>query len=464
MTDPGPRDPESVAVPSPADGLAFPPLGIPPDPGPLGRAGSAPAQSRTPGPRQLPPPRPLPARPPRQARRGASSARRLALLVTLLAIVGAGLTIAARDGLADWRLATGRSAEQVATARPGQPPTPIAALAVLSRDGDASGVREAAPAGGAAWERRLRQLTTDGCCAGSWWSSDSASLRYVDRPDGSPQSVVYVLPIWPPGSLAAVFDGAPAPTDGEPRFSARPEGRASVVSDAATGREWAVDTGGNPTLVAPDGSALVWYAAKGGRSDVDGYNGFFTAAVDGAEPRSIGGLWGGSVLRFLPDSSHVLALGREAEDSAVYSLQRIAVANGATELIASGLWLSDVALSNEGSWVAYMVSLDREHPAANGIWVAPTTSGGGQPVKLELPGAYRWRDDNRLVYIPQLPGAAGHALLQLDARQGRSTVLLDPASLAIHVAGNDWSVSPDGRHLAFRAEEDRCLWLLELPE
>ncbi len=25
-------------------------------------------------------------------------------------------------------------------------------------------------------------------------------------------------------------------------------------------------------------------------------------------------------------------------------------------------------------------------------------------------------------------------------------------------------ISPDGRHLAFRAEEDRCLWLLELPE
>lgn len=381
-----------------------------------------------------------------------------------MAIVGAGLTIAARDGLATWRGALGRNVEPVATSTPGQAPTPIAALALLPHDGDASIAPDLAPPGAGSWERRLRQLTTDACCAGSWWSPDSASLRYVDRPDGSPQAVIYNLPIWPPGALPEVLDSTSASVGGEPRYSARPEGQASVVTDATTGQEWTVDTGGNPSLVAPDGSAMVWYAAEGGRRDVDAYNAFHAASVDGSAARAIGGMWGGSILRFLPDSRQVLALGRESENSAVYSLRRVAVDDGTTEVIASGLWLSDVALSTEGSWVAYMISLDREHPAANGVWVAPTTQGRGEPVKLELPGAYRWRDDNRLVYIPQLPGAIGHALLQMDARQGSSTVLLDPNSLAIHVAGNDWSVSPDGRHLAFRAEEDRSLWLLELPE
>lgn len=463
MPSPGPHDPELPPGPLPlTDGLAFPPAGEAPDPGPLARAAAG-RQLASPV-VMLPPPARLPTEHRSPARRRASSARRLALMIASLAIVGAGLTIAAREAAVNWRRPGDFLAAGIPTETYGPPPTPMAALTLKQFETTTDGAAVGATGGRAAWELRLRQLTFDGCCVGSWWSADSKSLRFVDRPEGSSQTAMYALPIWPPGELPVVFDGALAASEGEPRFSARPEGDISIVTDKETGLEWPVGTGGNPTLVAPDGGALAWYAATGGRSDVDGFNSFFASALDGTQERSMGGMWGGSLLRFMPDSEHVLALGRQVEGSAVYSLQRIALADGVAEEIAAGSWLSDVALSPGASWVAYMVSLDREQADANGIWLAPTEPKRGPPRKLELPGAYRWRDDNRLVYIPLLPGAPAHAVLQFDALLGKSSVLLDPADLPIRVAGNDWSVSPDGRHLAFRAEEDRCIWLLALPE
>lgn len=463
MTGPGQRDPEpQFDRPRSNDGLAFPPAGDAPDPGPLARGGNVRSSLRAAGP--LPPAGQLQTVSRRPTRRKASGARQLALLITVLAVAGAGLTIAARESAGGWRSPGDTGADVLPTVTSGPPPTPLVAHALDRLDH----VADASAIGGAntpvRWELRLRQLTFDGCCVGSWWSSDSKSLRFVDRPADGDDTALYVLPIWPPGQLPEVFDGGLSATEGEPRFSARPEGDFSVVADRVTGLEWPVQTGGNPTLVAPDGSTIAWYGATGGRSDIDGFTSFHVSAVDGSGERSLDGMWGGSLLRYLPDSAHVLALGRQDEGNADYSLRRIAVADGATEEIASGPWLSDVALSPGGSWVAFMISLDRDHPEANGIWVAPMGAGRGEPRKLELPGAYRWRDDDRLVYIPMLPGAPAHAVLQFDALLGRSSILLDPSDLPIRVAGNDWSISPDGNHLAFLAEADRCIWLLDLAE
>lgn len=470
MPGPGPRIPEEGRQPAPPEELAFPPVGRP-DPGPLARP------ERRPAPRlpdlPLPPPvqeRPAPRRrsAPEAAavgspRRPAPSTNRgLALLVLLLALVGAGLAMAQEPRA--WRLgglpwAATRAPQ--ATRHPGPPPSavPVEALSALAR------AQVDAPL---AWNQRLRQLTFEPCCAGAWWAADSASLYFIDRPEGQVEATLYRQPIWPPGALpeaadAALLPGGPGQED-QPRFAARPEGEVSIVQDLSSGSEWQLPTGGNPTLVAPDGSHAAWYTGNGGRAEVDGFNRFTIARIDGSEQRELGGLWGGSLVRFLADSRHLLALGRPVADQARYVLQRIDVSTGEVATVAEGMWLSEVALSPGGLWVAYLVSLDRAAPGANGVWVAPTEPGLAAPRKLELHGAYRWRDDQRLLYVPQLPGAAGHALLEFDVRQGASRVLVDPEHLALRIADNDWSVSPDGKRLAFRSEDDRTLWLLDLPE
>ena len=83
--------------------------------------------------------------------------------------------------------------------------------------------------------------------------------------------------------------------------------------------------------------------------------------------------------------------------------------------------------------------------------------------KLELHGAYRWRDGSRLVYIPMLPGAASHVLVEYDAKSFSSNLLFQAEDMPIRIANNDWSISPDGSKLAFLSQDDRNLWLIELP-
>jgi hypothetical protein len=129
-----------------------------------------------------------------------------------------------------------------------------------------------------------------------------------------------------------------------------------------------------------------------------------------------------------------------------------------------GRWLGQVSVSPDGGWLAYMVSLDRDQLDANGIWVAPTTPGLAAPRKLEAYGAYRWRDESRLVYVPMMPGAAQHALIEFDVHRGASTLLFDPASMPIRIASNDWSIAPDGGTMAFVSADDRNIWVLSLPD
>jgi len=316
-----------------------------------------------------------------------------------------------------------------------------------------------AAAGQAAGLGAIRQLTFDGCCPGAWWAADGEALHFVDRPDG--RLGIYGVPLWPPGAPAQIVDTEVAARAGGLRFRIRPAGGHSVVKDVETGLEWPLPTGGNPAHLAPDGSRVVWWESQGGRAQVDSLGRIFASGIDGQDPREIGGLWDAEVIGFLPGSTHALALGRPVRDDPTYLLVAIDTRSGAMREVARGLWLSDVILAPGGAWVVYMVSLDRQSPDANGVWVAPTDPAQGAPRKLDAFGAYRWRDGGRLLLVPMAPGTA-HAVWQYDAASGARTLLVDPAVVPIRIANNDWSVSPDGSKLAFVAEEDRNIWVVEL--
>lgn len=307
----------------------------------------------------------------------------------------------------------------------------------------------------------IRQLTFDGCCPGAWWAADSASIQFIDRPEG--RLGIYAVPLWPPGSLPQMVDTALALRTGDTRFLVRPEQDQSMVKDVQTGAEWSLPTGGHPVRLSRDGSRAVWWEAPGGRAQVDALGRIYGSNIDGSDAQPIGGLWDADVVAFLPDNLNVLVSGRAERDSPVYLLATIDSRTGAMRELARGHWLSDVLLAPGGAWAAYLVSLDRGDPEANGVWVVPTEPGKAAPVKLPAFGAYRWRDDHRLVYVPMDPGARSHALWQLDMSTGEAIRLLDPDAVPIRIAGNDWSIAPDGRTLAFVSEDDRNIWAVELP-
>jgi hypothetical protein len=306
-----------------------------------------------------------------------------------------------------------------------------------------------------------RQVTLDGCCTAAWWSPDSLSLHYLDRPPGSPAAAIFAVPIWPPGSLPAVADANAIPRDPAHRFSVRPEGDHGLVHDALTGQEWPLPTGGSPARVSPDGTRVVWWNSPGG---LEGEGVLVTiqgAGIDGSGARELASLWSADVVSFLPDSRRVLVVGRPMRDLPLYTLATLDLESGQLWQLARASWLSNAALSPAGNWVVFMVSLDRQQPEANGIWLV-STSGGG-PQKLGLVGAYRWRDDRRLVFVPLEPGAASHSLWELDVTTGATRRLFDPAEVPLRIAGNDWSISPDGHTLAYVNEQDRNLWVVDLP-
>jgi hypothetical protein len=154
-------------------------------------------------------------------------------------------------------------------------------------------------------------------------------------------------------------------------------------------------------------------------------------------------------------------VGRSARNRPLYVLATLHTETGELEQLAVGNWLSEATLSTDGSHVAYMVSLDCETPDSNGVWIVSTD--GGEPRKLDVVGAYRWRDGRRLVYIPMEPGTAYHTVKELDVVTGEHRTLISPTTVPIRVASNDWSVAPDGGTMAFLSEDDRNIWVIDLP-
>ncbi len=307
----------------------------------------------------------------------------------------------------------------------------------------------------------IRQLTFDGCCPGAWWAADSAAIHFIDRP--GEQLGVYAVPLWPPGGLPQIVDTELALRAGGTRLLVKPAEDHSIVRDVQTGQEWPLPTGGNPVRLAADGSRAVWWEEPGGRAQIDGLSRIYGSTIDGSDAQPIGGLWDADVVAFLPDNLNVLVSGRPERDAPTYLLATVDSRTGAMRELARGMWLSDVLLAPGGAWAAYLVSLDRANPEANGVWVAPTEPGRAAPQKLPAFGAYRWRDEHRLVFVPMEPGAASHSLWQLDVATGEVARLFDPAALPIRIAGNDWSISPDGQTLAFVSEDDRNIWAVALP-
>ncbi|MFC1975174.1 TolB family protein, partial [Chloroflexota bacterium] len=125
--------------------------------------------------------------------------------------------------------------------------------------------------------------------------------------------------------------------------------------------------------------------------------------------------------------------------------------------------LRGTRISPGGRWIAYFLTFSDE-PGDNGVWVV--NSEGTERHKLDVPGfgAYRWRDDDSLLYIPMRPSAEeSMQLWAVDAATGQSRPLTDPASLPFSVANGDWEISPDGRQVIFVNSIDHNIWLMTLP-
>lgn len=122
-----------------------------------------------------------------------------------------------------------------------------------------------------------------------------------------------------------------------------------------------------------------------------------------------------------------------------------------------------MAFSPDKRYLVYYVTFEAE-TEKNGMWLLDLQASKPEPQKLPFFGTYRWRDNQRLVYIPFDPQATEHSFYEYDVRTGKTRPLF-PGGTGLVIANNDWRVSSDGSKIALLAAKGTTLdgiWVLDL--
>ena len=304
----------------------------------------------------------------------------------------------------------------------------------------------------------LIQLTTGGCCVQPSWSPDGREVWYLDRPNDASPSGLWGVSV-NGGEPHFVTDKLGIYSPDRSLF-AYPLGGQTYIERVSDGERWVVPAGGRAISFSPDGTQISWQVASSTINFDRRAVQMWIANVDGGAARAVANLAGGGLGDWLPDGVHVLVSGRDSGDRVGF-IATLNVDDGTLTTIIEAPNLRGAQASPGGGWLVYQIAFSGD-PARDGLWVIPVA--GGEPRKLDLYGAYRWRSEGRLLLIPLEPGAPAQRLVEIDAATGLSRPLTDPAVTPLRIAGGDWALSPDGTHIVFVAAADHNLWLLELPD
>jgi hypothetical protein len=231
---------------------------------------------------------------------------------------------------------------------------------------------------------------------------------------------------------------------------------------ASTGTRWEVPAEGQSVSISPGRKRIAWQLRDDDLPFERQTTQVWVANLDGSDPQMVTSVPRGGFGGWVSDDVLLLS-GRESLDSQEQVLFTLSLIDGHEVELTRGKRLRGGLLSPDGAWLAYFISLD-EDPAQNGLWLVRSDGSTRRQVARELFGAYQWRDAQRLLIIPFQPDAANHTIWELDADTGQARQLTDPGVTPFKIANGDWTVSPDGRRVAFVESRDRNIWLLTLPD
>lgn len=301
----------------------------------------------------------------------------------------------------------------------------------------------------------MKQLATDGCCAAPWWHpTDSNRLFSIDGAPGSAASILE----WDMNGKATAVGTAPPPwlsPDGT--YAIERANQQISIRHVAEGKSWVVNTNGELPAISADNSRLLWLVQNGRFvpgttppqvkiwiSDMDGQNAKQVLAKARA---SASWLDGSRLLISVTERTLTSLAVYDAKDGSSYDL---------------GTWdrLRGLSIAPGGGRLLFYQTFQAD-TAQNAIYTLKTER-GAQPEKLTWFGGWRWRDANSLYYIPFDPTSAVQVMAYYDIATGTSRLLTDPVKQPLTIADGDWSVSPDGRRIAFLNAIDHRTWLLEM--
>lgn len=301
-------------------------------------------------------------------------------------------------------------------------------------------------------------VTAPGCCVHPWWTQDSRSILFVDRPSPEGEAGVYRVPLdggtpelsaFPLGLYAS--DGALLALPGGDEWTlARPDG--------APG--WHLPSAALTFRLSHDGKQVAWSEGSSLPVNVDQrQRNLWVADVDGGHRVSIGRWIGGDLIGWAGGDERLLVTGRPAGKTQV-GIWAETLAGDVTLLYPSD-GLRGVSLSPDGGWLAFLVAFT-EDPASDGMWLLST--GDGRARQLDSYGSYRWRSEGRLLLLPYAGEGAAPPVVEVEASTGDTHTLLAPGALTGGVGNNEWVPSPDGRWIVYLNAIDRDLWVAALPK
>lgn len=311
---------------------------------------------------------------------------------------------------------------------------------------------------------RFAQLTQGGCCVQPFFHPDGQRVLFLDKPGAQAPLGFYGVSATGPMAEPALFTARLGPFSGDLRYAQSLERGQTVIERLSDGVKWTIQNGGRRVTFSPDGARIAWSVGEEvGTFDVRRQD-IWVADVDGRNAKRVTTRYGGGMQAWFRDGKRILVTGKAQRGDALAGIAVVSIEDGATRELADVERLRNAVLSPEGRFLVYYMAGARD-PELNGTWLLDVEAVGKEPVKLDIFGAFRWRDEGRLFYIPLQQGAPSTELVQLDVRTGqRSTLIRAAADSPFRIANGDWDVSADGKRIVFLSARDRNVWVAELAE
>ncbi len=307
----------------------------------------------------------------------------------------------------------------------------------------------------------LRRLTADGCCVNPYFSADSQRILFIDRPSPSDQAGIWGVNV--AGGEVEFISERLGIFSEDQTLRAFPSSDQTLIEQLKENQRWLIPNGGRPVVFSPDNSRVAWTAGNAQPPFDSALRQIWISHLDGSGSQSVAEVLSAGISGWFPDGRLLISGRLETESNGQAVWIFAPPENGEGEWqpteIARGERLRGAVLSPGGSWLAYLSTFSG-NPEQDGLWLLNTSTLDRR--KLDIFGAYRWRDPNHLLIVPLRADQSDHQILQVDAENMGVEEITNPAITPFKISNGDWTVSPDGRYVAFISAHDQSIWLIDL--